>query len=291
MQKLFLTLLGLILTACPTQPEPVVLEPQIVEISFNQITNSSLKASSRSVSSKLRTQTLTPRNDFTKTAVSESTFTYNGFRYIQATFDFDDTGSSPTNYSFIALSNANSILGTAVSALKLYDGTDASPALARDLRPIHGSEFTGTGVRVLPEIASFQAWRSSDLPSSPASSSLLDYGFVARQPDYYVTFAYKIPLQANRKDDPYSLSFQFAVYNDSVNTVTESLEEQGATSGVGSRASSLGATLVNVFPNSSFSGSAVKTLCQVRIAQSAVAPYNQNVFLYPVQSTTTGCVQ
>jgi hypothetical protein len=290
MNKLLLLSVLTILSACPSQPEPI-LEPQIVEISFNQITNSSLKASSRTLRRGLQTQTLTPRTDFTKTAVSESTFTYNGFRYIQATFDFDDTGSSPTNYSFIALSNASSILGTAVSSLKLYDGTNAPLALARDLRPIHGSEFNGVEVRVVPEIASFQAWRGTDLPSSPAFSSLLDYGFVARQSQYYVTFAYKIPLQANRKDDPYSLTFQFAVYNDSVNTVTESLEEQGTSSGIGSRASNVSATLVNVFPNSSFSSSAVKTLCRVRIAERAVVPYNQNIFLYPVQSTTTGCVQ
>lgn len=279
----------LLLVACSTEPV-LPAQPSIVELTFSGLGTAQMTASARRLSANLvRPQTLTPRSDFTKQAISESTFTYDGFRYVAATFDFEDTGSSPTNFSLVALANSSSLAGTAITGLTRYDSTAADPAIARSVKPIHAMEFDGVGIKLKPETSSFQAWRRSELPTNPTGGTLLDYGFLARSSDYFVTFAFKLPLQATRAQDPYSLTFQFAVYNDSDAGVTESLEEQGAGSGVGSRASAIGATLINRFPGSTYAGAGVRTLCFVRTAVSAALPNDQDAFLYAPIST--GCVQ
>ncbi len=302
MQKQILILLGLIgvLTACLSQPEPAILEPQIVEISFNQITNSSLKASAKTISRGMQTQSFStvPAVDYTLAPTSEGTFTYNGFRYLAATFRvaLDVNANNYPNLSFVALNQLFNIDGTAIKSIKKYDGSSAASTLARQILPVHTMEFDGLNLGIKPQTESFQAWaRTADaLPTfpnpNPQNKNLLDYGFVTRNPSIsgtFVTFAFRVPLQASRKDDPYSLTFLFAIYTDNSQSITESLEEQGANSAAMARAtSSQGVTQLNVFPGSTLvsgNGITVRKLCQVRIARL------QNAYLYPPIST--GCVQ
>ena len=292
------------LTACPNAT-PIALEPKIVEVTFNNIQNSSMTASAKVISSGLNTRTLNPNTfslpDYSLVSQSQSTFTYNGNRYLAATFQvvLGDNAYIASNFSFVALANTSlvnpTLLGTAVSSLKKYDGTDADPAIARQVVPLHAMEFDGLGISVKQDAANLQVWsHNSEIATltPPANSTLLDYGFVARNNIYGVTFAFKLPLQASRKDDPYSLSFRFAVYNDDTTQVTESFEELG-TNNVESRAIGAGATQINIFNGSSFTSPTrnVRKLCGVRIAvpASASGPYSRDVYLYPTIST--GCVR
>jgi hypothetical protein len=266
MKPLFPTLL-LLVCACTTPPQPPTLEePKILELTFNSIGSTNLKATLHPCQAGLQLQTLNPRNDFTPNAISQSTFTYNGFRYLQATFQLD-TGNSPSNYSLLGLVNSSSILGTAISSLKKYDGTNANPAIARQIMPLHAMKFDGVGIAVNPEIANFQIWSQAELPTAPAGSSLLKYGFVALPNQYYLTFAFKLPLQTPRSDDPFSFTMQFASYSDTENRVTESLEEQGASSGAAGRALAQNNASINTMPGSTIvSSPTVRKICSVKTA-------------------------
>jgi hypothetical protein len=284
-----LPILFLLLCACnaPIQP-PSLEQPKILELTFNSIGSTNLKATLHTRQSGLQLQTLNPRNDFTTNAISQSTFTYNGFRYLQATFQLD-TGNAPVNYSLLGLVNGSSILGTAISSLKKYDGTDANPAIARQIMPLHAMKFDEVGIAVNPEIANFQIWSQAELPTAPANSSLLKYGFVALPTQYYLTFAFKLPLQTPRSDDPFSFTMQFASYSDTENRVTESLEEQASSGAVG-RALAQSNASINTMPNSTIvSSPTVRKICSVKTALAGT--YNSvsypDVFLFTPIST--GC--
>jgi hypothetical protein len=281
----------LLLCACnATTPQPGLEPPKIFELSFGGIGSAKLEASLYTRNSRLQPQTLEPRSDFTPNAISQSTFTHNGFRYLQATFQLQADGS-PANYSLLGLVSSSSILGTAISSMKKYDGSNANPAIARQIAPLHAMQFDGVALGVHPEIAHFQIWAQSDLPVPPANSSLLNYGFVALTPQYNVTFAFKLPLQTSRSEDPFSFTMQFAGYSDTENRVTESLEEQGATSVVAARAASSGSTQVNLMPGSTFSTPSLttRTICEVKTALAGT--YNSVVYpaAFLFTPISTGC--
>jgi trimeric autotransporter adhesin len=156
--------------------------------------------------------------------------------------------------------------------------------------PLHAMKFDGVGIAVNPEIANFQIWSQVELPTAPAGSSLLKYGFVALPNQYYLTFAFKLPLQTPRSDDPFSFTMQFASYSDTENRVTESLEEQGASSGAAGRALAQNNASINTMPSSTIvSSPTVRKICSVKTALAGT--YNSvsylDVELYAPIST--GC--
>lgn len=167
----------------------------------------------------------------------------------------------------------------------------------------------GSDLQLFPETAVAEAqW--TDTTANPVTyatlgvSTVLPYGFVVRNPtqvgtsnertlpsvngdvravpeqfDGLVTFAVKLPLQANPADNPYAFSMVFEVGQDSVTRVTQSQEEQNASGNtfVSQRAQTLGATQVSVLPGSTMdqpsSGlSGVDVLCSVRLSGPASAP-------------------
>jgi hypothetical protein len=309
MRKLFFTFLGVagLLTACPSQPpEPSLLEPQILQIRFNQIENSSFRAS---VVNNLKTTALISNADFTLQAVSQSTFTVGsrasgtGFRYLRATFKVTPNASvSLRHLSFVAVNLALTNLdGTAISQLKRYDGTDANLSLARAILPTQATGFDGFKPQISQDNADFQVFPSSELPVASGGLTYLDYGFVAKTESKsrllssgnpgYVTFAVKIPLQAQSKDDPFAFTLTFATFTDDTARVTETLEEQNlAPSLLAARASDAVASSVNVFPSSTFSsvGLITRKICSVRTAIGFGK--DPGVFLFPIPTDLTGCV-
>lgn len=212
-----------------------------------------------------------------------------GTRYLHATYDVRNASSdgitpsttARSNLMFIAVDAATpaTIVGSAVRNLKRFDGSDADPSLATGITPLHGMISTGGTPAVNASLADFMAFtetEASSLGNVPEVRSVLPYGFVVRsktstanrtlaanpaagQFDGQVTFAVKLPLQADPKNDPYSFSLVFEVVEDSLTRVTKTAEESVASAA--SRASALGATPVNA-----------DTVCQVRVAGSAAAP-------------------
>jgi hypothetical protein len=297
----FLLISLCLFAACSKTTTPLATNkpqtPRILEISFNNIQNSSFKATAKIVSNNTQntnfsSQTLTPSSTYTPIYKSQSTFTFEGYRYLAATFQMQDI-DSPPNYSFIAIARPSTLQGTAVSNLKLYDGSAANPNLARQIMPLHALQFDGITAQVRFLTANFQAWPTSDFASLtvPSDTTLLNYGFVARNPLYAVTFAVKLPIQATKSQDPYSFTLSFADYSDDVISATESLEEQTNT-GVDLRADYLSANQINIFPNSTFTSSSypVRKLCFIRTAIADAASGNPDAYLFPIPSDTTGCV-
>jgi hypothetical protein len=300
-----LSLLALLvgLGACATPPlPPATVQPRVVEVRFGGLGSSKLRSSLHGWTAPgVGTQNLDPRNDFTLIANSQSTFTFDGERYVQATFQLDPQ-SNPLNYSLIALTDPDTTLfGTAVSSLKKYDGSDADPAIAREVLPLHAMRFNGVAPELNVETASVQIWSRAELPAAPTratptdptpdNSSLLNYGFVARSNSYFVTFAFKLPLQSHRQDDPYSIALRFASYVDSEIRVTESLEEQSQ-SAVATRAQSANATEINLMPGSTFSSTnpPTRVICAVTVGNAGVYGGNAYPDAHLFAPISTGCV-
>ncbi|KQR25665.1 hypothetical protein ASF71_18440 [Deinococcus sp. Leaf326] len=135
------------------------------------------------------------------------------------------------------------------------------------------------------------------LPASPAAGvysgrvtlSVLPYGFTVHTPaggrtlpaspaagvySGRVTLSVKLPLQATPAADPWAFRMSFLVIEDSVTAVTQSLEEQAlGNTGVSTRASAVGATVLNVLPGTTLTagpaGTTLRRICQVRTAGAA----------------------
>lgn len=261
-----------------------------MEVSFTGVGTQMYATSVRPLESGVRGQALTTVAQGlqlrfnSKSSFDIGTAATGGLRYLSATYDVrnasaDGATASPTarsNLTFVAVdaSAPATISGTAVSNFKRFDGSAADASLAPKIVPTVGMTLTNGVPTVNASQADFQALSSNEVTALGVPNGARDvfqYGFVARnksgtgrtlpanpgasQFDGLITFAVKLPLQANAANDPYSFSLVFEVYADSANRVTRVPEETAAAAQ--SRASALGATLVDA-----------DTICTVRTAST-----------------------
>jgi hypothetical protein len=223
-----------------------------------------------------------------------------GYRYVFATFRVRNAQADGTAYStprsnltFLGVSTAASLGGTAILALRRFDGASITdPALPAQILPsglAHqdaSAQLASSGPDVLQALTEGEA-ASFTRPSGV--TSVFPYGFVVRrtgssstralpaspavsQFDGLVTFAFRVPLQASAPQDVYTLIFNALGVDDSETRLTQSLEEQDVTawSDLEERAGRLGVTGVRVLPGGSVPGGT--RLCTVRTAGTAAAP-------------------
>ncbi|WP_456831526.1 beta strand repeat-containing protein [Deinococcus sp. UYEF24] len=201
-----------------------------------------------------------------------------GTRYLYATFKVRNASAAGTAYAtartnltLLAVGTPAAVNSTALSSLVKFDGSPANPAVAPLILPTHSMTFNRStdAASVLSGAEDLQVFSEGEAAALglPAGvTRVFPYGFVVRTPaspaarilnanpaaaqfDGEVTIAMKLPLQASATDDPFSFSLNVEAVDDSVTRVTESAEEQGAASGVSTRAAVLGA------------GTQVATLC------------------------------
>ncbi|WP_407571658.1 beta strand repeat-containing protein [Deinococcus altitudinis] len=192
-----------------------------------------------------------------------------GTRYLYATFKVRNASaagtayaSARTNLTLLAVGTPATVNSTALSSVMKFDGSPASPAIAPLILPTHGMTFNRStdGASVLSGAEDLQVFSEGEAAALGLASGVtrvFPYGFVVRNPatpsartlsanpaaaqfDGEVTVAMKLPLQASATDDPFSFSLNVEAVDDSVTRVTESPEEQGAVSGVTTRAAALG---------------------------------------------------
>ena len=205
------------------------------------------------------------------------------------------------NLTLVAANTTANIANTAVSAISLYDGsTDAATqALATSLLPTHGMEFDaggGAGVMVHPGLESLQVFTEDEvsaasIPRDSGATDLFPYGYVVsnvhtpgsralpanpanNQWDGEVSFSFKLPLQSDPKQDPYSITMMFDVIDDANTRVTESAEEQNPAGDIAAdlRAATLGSVDLAVLGGRVAQTSIGDPICTVRTAGTAATP-------------------
>lgn len=242
---------------------------------------------------------------------TEGTRGADGQRYVYATFRVRNAQSDGTAYdtprhnlTFLAVNTATSVPGTPVSTMRRFDGSQADTAIAAMIVPT-GAVALGDSVLQMRSLRAdvLQAFAEGELPAKPAGvNDIFPYGFVVSNPnnaasrdlpanpgrdqfDGLVTFAFRVPLQANDPSttngaakDVFTLSMHFMAVDDSETRITESIEEQtgAGRAAIVARRSSLATTTVTVL-NGSPSASVnpypgQRQLCSVRTAGPAGAP-------------------
>jgi uncharacterized delta-60 repeat protein len=266
--------LMLTLAACgsiSSQPNPDLKPLGLLEVTFSNL-GANLAVSARNVQSRAINDVadgiqikLLSRGSF-----DVGTRGVDGVRYLSATFAVRNANASGTAYpisrsnlSFLAVATLTTLAQTAVARLRKFDGTAANPNLAQDISPTHGMEFRADKPNAAFGLEDFQAFTEAQISplaaslSSSGVSTVFPYGFVTRcasnctprsrllpanpiatQFDGRVTFAVKLPLQANPSDDPFSFSLLFEVVDDTQTKVTKSGDEV-VSSPARTRASSL----------------------------------------------------
>ena len=163
-----------------------------------------------------------------------------GYRYVSATVSFTNTGTVPlTNLTFTG--SAVGTTQTAIAGLERYPGlapytTTETDAIARSIRPTSPVTLEPRSLQpaLMPgEEDALQIFNEDELPKM--LGTLLPYGFVSHMGSSRTipvgstgtfTVAMRVSLQALSKDDPYSITVQLTALENSVTTVTESLEAQ-----------------------------------------------------------------
>ena len=305
-------------------PEPVPAPPNpdilgLMEISFNRVGSEGMTSSARNVTSGLSLQGLDEQGSgvdiklLSKSAVDDVA---NGVRYLYATYEvrnaqYCNTPGSCTAYSdardnltFLAVSTSSTVNGSALARLEKFDGNPAATSIALDVMPTHGMT---SSFAVDNALADMQVYTEAELavftPAGSSVTSVMPYGFVTRSKNSStsralaanpavdnfegkVTFALKLPLQADPADDPYKINLMVLVVDDSNTRVTESVEEQGS-SGAETRADALEPDAeVALLGTSSttVTGNSLTRVCQVRVAGTAASPT-----AYLVNATTGDC--
>lgn len=241
----------------------------------------------------LQPQTLNPSAIQLK-SVGNTTLDTGGYRYLSTRYQVRNASSagvaSPTprtNVTLIAGETANTLGKTAIRSITKSNGMAASASLAPLVLP---AGTLASGSTLASGQQSFQAFSQPELSALTGISGLvkaLPYGFVVDRVgggrtldanpavnDYQgtVTVTVKVPLQTPLSDTPTRFVLAVLITEDSVSQVTESLEEQALGSGdLSTRVAAAGATQVNVFRGSTYSGSGRRGLCQVPVS-NAVSP-------------------
>ena len=224
-----------------------------------------------------------------------------GVRYIRATYRVRNAQADGTPYdtprqnlTFLAVATgggAPTLAQTAISRLDRFDGAAAAAVSPTTLLPtgaVKRGVATGAiepdGADVLQVLTEDEVG-AIDLSGHPDITTVFPYGFVVRNAaasdgrtlpadpaadeyDGVVTFAFKVPLQTDAAEDPYSISIMFLAVDDSAPRVTESLEEQGTTSVVDGANALSGASSVTLLGSSTtlIPGHGTRRICRVRTA-------------------------
>jgi hypothetical protein len=240
-------------------------------------------------------------------ALSSGTFTYGqrgaagSYRYVFVTFEVRNASTDGVAYTtarqnltFVAVSTASTISGTAVREILKFDGSPAATSDAENWIP------TGAAYLTIPQTISslspdvLQVFTEAEAASFavPAGVTAFPYGFMARHAtatntrtlaanpgtnvfDGYVTFAFKVPLPGSQANDPYSVKLMVMAVDDSETRVTQSVEERDAPSRAAfeAKVAALSATGVTLLTGGSYGGSVTaRTLCGVRASGTVAAP-------------------
>ncbi|HEX7051068.1 MAG TPA: hypothetical protein VF188_12745, partial [Longimicrobiales bacterium] len=239
-----------------------------------------------------------------------------GVRYLYATYrvrNAPDGGGAGynterRNLTFYAVDTDGTIDQTAVSVLELFNGDAADPALAAQLIPTGAAAKdpgTNTIESVEPDVLQVLTEAEADaiqaLADPAGVTDVFPYGFVVQnagdptsrtlpanpapgQFDGVVTFAFKVPLQADPAADPFTVTAVFLAVDDDEVKLTQSLDEQALAGRLafGERAASLGASLVTLLPGGVYGGTIPsRRICRVRAAGPAVDPTGYLVNVSP----------
>jgi uncharacterized delta-60 repeat protein len=262
-------------TGAPATPAPVN-GPNLKPVAYGKITF--VDDSQGQPSATLGTKALTgyDANFIQIKRISVNSFTQGarppggaGFRYVSFTYavrNANGAGVASTlarsNLTFIPVSissGANATLNTPlitpVSFLGTFGGTTASPSIAQDIIPTHGSRYDPSTdkVEINDRQADLQVFSEADLNQFvtgasgwPSTHTAFPYGFVVRnknntsnrtlpanpatnQFDGLVTFGFKVPLTTASTADPFSYTIQFVLAQDTTTGVTKGNEESTAT--------------------------------------------------------------
>jgi len=242
------------------------------------------------------------------TSVDVGTNAGGGTRYFNVVYQVRNAqycatpGSCPAyttathNLTLIAADTAGNLGNTAVAGLFRFDGSAEPASLASGILPADGVQLNGagSGVLVLPGYESLQVYSESEIAAVPldaGASGLFPYGYVvknrnsgasrvlpaspaANQWDGQLAFSFKLPLQPDARDDPWSISLLFEVVDDSNTRVTQSLEEASDPFAVFNRATALSATDIAVLGNQAAQtnlAARIDPICTVRTAGAAGA--------------------
>jgi hypothetical protein len=222
-----------------------------------------------------------------------------GFRVPNVTEGGTPYDTPRRNLTFLGAATTATIDTTPVRELKRFDGSNANPAIARQVRPTGMVNRSADGVLYPdgPDVLQVYLEHEVRTVTPPAGvTSVFPYGFVARGPgggreipvggEGHVTFAFRAPLQATAGQDPYTVTFSFLAVEDTETRLTQSLEEQTpeGTEAFRARAAQLNASPLILLPGSAFADSTRKWryVCAVRTAGSAASP---DEFLFPPQPT------
>jgi uncharacterized delta-60 repeat protein len=255
----------------------------LLEVSFTGLGTTAFTANTRNLGlDTFQTQAISDVPDGIQLELlSRNTFDLgrrgqDGLRFLSATFRVRNANASgvayaseQSNLSFVAVVTPNTLNQTAIRGLDRFDGSSADPALALSILPTHGMafDFINRQAKVLDAAADWQAFGESEISALGnvlGITSLLPYGFVVRcvnnckansrnlaanpiagQFDGLVTFAVRLPLQANAKDDPFRFSLLFEAITDSSTRITKSAEEPSPNAALARAAALGGASLVS----------------------------------------------
>src|SRR5215475_8580819 len=237
--------------------------------------------------------------------VSSSSVTINGSRYFQATYRVRNAQKTDSavfdtprhNLTFIPVSTDSTILDTPVLVFKKTDGSPADPTLTRQLKPtgmVAVNQFADI-TTLSPDVLQILSEPEVAAITTPSDvTNIFPYAFMVRRTgntttrtldplpsptDFQgtVTFAYRLPVQANPANDATTVTLMMLAVDDSGVRISESLEEQtpSAEQAVQQRATSLTATQIRLLPGGFVPGqpaSKIRLFCTVRTAGFAGAP-------------------
>lgn len=323
-------------TATPPTPEPEPEAPQVVGLYRLEVTGIGTGQASSAVlpaDGPSEVLTTTPTAGLTFENTSSSTFTQGargqgGHRYMSFTYRVrNGTGTPLNNLTILLVSKTTgTVAGTALSTLRLFNGTAASSTIATQVVPtgavVMGSDLT-TMQATYPDVLQTLTEAEVAAITPPAGvTSIFPVGYVVRnrtstinrtlpatsdpnQFDGVMTVSFRLPLQTTASQDVFSFFFEILAVTDSETRMTESIEESQDTAAVRrlrERASSLGATTVTVMNGSPAMDPAVldypgqRQICSPRTAGTAASPitfitnpaaYSQIMLLRPGESRNT----
>jgi uncharacterized delta-60 repeat protein len=241
-------------------------------------------------------------------------------RYLTTILDvINNSTTAFDNLTLVALDYPSiSQGGSAVGQLLDATGSAVSnPALAaRAFLPTHAmkrgfgklevdSSLAHLQVFTLNEVSSLQNAFDTAFPSV-TGESLLGYGYVAQNLGGgralqatgcapfncnrgQVALSYKFERTAlNRAQEPWSFTLTYALVNDTIPTISQSLEEQSDNAAVSARVGGVGAIAVRTLGGSSYSGGNTLDVGGARVAVPSSPTYPQSVWLGNIMASDPG---
>lgn len=316
----------LIATSCSDSPlTPVEEKPPLkaadfglMEVTISGLGTGNMTASAHFLESKTAFNLSQPSGSVGPTdgtiqmeSVSNGSFTYGtrgsgGVRYFFATFKVRNANADGEiytnvrhNLTFLAVDTDQTYGITAISTLRLFDGTEltgaGAQAIAAGIFPTGAARLYFDGSVQPNFVDALQVYTESQIAAfTPPSSvnNIFPYGFITRSPnttsftrhlpgfpapdqfDGRVTFAFKIPLQAQANQDPFEITAIFLPVDDSETHITQSLEEQNVKGNalLFERTNNLFTGYITTFPGNTYRGKNTILCTPVRVTGPAGSP-------------------